>query len=125
MASENKSATASETPQTIRADLHSADIWSTARALNVLREESYNFGGSPVICKTLEDAARYLGEFGEIRSNEEFKRRWSNHNQLTARLNDVLNSDAYREGERVIAKRQADKLRTETRKTSKKAVKRG
>lgn len=107
---------------------HSTDIWSTARALNVLREESYQYGGTAIIEKVLEDAARYLQEFGEIRSTAEFKRRFEENNRIAEReaavgRREVLNSEIYREGERVIQQREANKLRTETRKTKK--VKRG
>lgn len=120
--------------EVIRADAHSTDVWSTARALNVLREESYKFGGSPIIEKVLEDAARYLGEFGEIRSRAEASNRAEYISSVQQRAcvegrREILNSEAFREGERIIqerdsAQRKNEKRRT-SRKSSNKAVKRG
>ena len=111
--------------QMIRNEPHSTDIWSTARALDVLREESYSFGGAPVICQVLENAARYLGEFGGIQARKENDYRLDASNRVRdAARKWVCETDAYREGERILRLREARKLRTETRKT-KKVVKRG
>ena len=104
---------------------HSTDIWSAAQALDVLREESYNFGGAPVICTVLADAAQYLREFGGIQARKENDYRLDASNRVRdAARESVYETDAYREGERILRLREARKFRTETRKTEK-VVERG
>lgn len=60
-----------------------------------------------------------------VHADRDIKRMAEQHDRAVSEgRRSVLETKAYREGERVIRKREADKLRTETRKTSKK-VKRG
>lgn len=107
---------------------HSTDVWSTARALNVLRESL--FKDDQITCKVLEDAARYLGEFGEIRNRAEMLNRREYNDVLTERARadgrrHILNTEVYREGERRFQEHEAAQRKNEKRRTSRKAVKRG
>lgn len=107
---------------------HSSDIWATARALNVLRESRYSYDDSPVIDRALSDAARFLGEFGNIREKAESRSRFDYQSAVTWQAAEdarrhVLNSPEYIEGVRSFKERAARKLRTETRKPKAKAGK--